>query len=411
MNQISEENEMLIEEKTDDFRSSAVFHDQFRESLTLVNEQIRELCENKANERIQVWINGERSERHFLLVKKNPIKIGESVEQWTHRVFGDEKFGMIFNDIHKFSLNLCRSLLTFLKPIIEKSGVPSGGYDTALFVGNYGMTPLGIHKDLNGGKVLTFHFGPGKKSIYQWNDDSYEKLTGFKGNYKPESDEFLKTADQVYAFEAGDLFFMPENIWHIGTSYEFSMSLTFWFNHYDQQTLYKKNILKYLENVLQNKNELLHPYKIKPGEDLALNEDIFNLHQKKEHANLQTEKLFKILYRDYQFEMMSNGGFMSPPDLLDQNEKELLITKRVRGVQPFQIFYRSEKELLKLYVRGRQIEIPYSDAVVIAIDKLNSYEVYELSELLLPMTETWDDDVAIHVLNLIYNHNGIEIID
>lgn len=186
------------------------------------------------------------------------------------------------------------------------------------------------------------------------------------------------------------------------------MSLTFWFNHYDQETLYRNIILKFLNKSLVKGKELLSPYKMNPGESLEVDPNIFNLQMKEGFQALKTDELFKVLYRDYQLEMLSNGGFMSPPELRKTEAVSITTTDQVIGVAPFKIYHRPEDENIILYVRGRQIELPIHEALPQVLEQLNTHKAHKVTELIKPLTNEWEEDVCLYVLTLIWANNGLE---
>lgn len=401
---------------TDSLQKSCVipgfFEAEVQEYLTYCHEILKMVGDGNdesKNKPLQVWIDNVKNESFRDIVHSNPPLDSESIEAWTQRIFGSLKFGMIVNDIQNYSTGFCQKILDIVSPFLASNGIPAGGFDMALFIGNYGFTPLGIHKDLNGGKVVTFHFGPGPKTMYLWDNDTYKHHTGNKPNHQlTKSDTILDHASHVYTFAAGDLFFMPENIWHVGKSDEFSISLTFWLNHYDQETIID-NLMKYVKKrLLKEQHKVLPSFNSAPGMLLEPDNQVFAMTIQEEYRSASFEQFFQLLYRDYQYEMLSNGGFMTPP--VKKQPIKIEASSIVAGIKPFKIYYKiKDSENIILYVRGHQVELPNQDAFPAFIEKINSGSTYKAEELISPLVEEWDDEVAYHVLGLIYQHQGIHI--
>ena len=156
----------------------------------------------------RVWIGQHQSAEYWNKVRENPPEDHENLQHWASRVFGNLKFGIIATNVELYSTDLNDKILERLAPIIHETKIPSGGFEIALFLGNYGWTPIGVHKDFNGAKVVHFHLGPGNKSIYQWDDEVYSKLTEDQPNFTNPS-EILSGATE-FNFKAGDVYFMNE---------------------------------------------------------------------------------------------------------------------------------------------------------------------------------------------------------
>ena len=108
---------------------------------------------------------------------QNPPKENEDIIDYCKRIF-DKRFGIIMNNNEAFSEQLATRVLKMMSPLFEIAGIPPLGNEITVFIGNYRWTPLGIHKDHTGENVLHFHLGPGRKQMYIWEDETYEKIVG-----------------------------------------------------------------------------------------------------------------------------------------------------------------------------------------------------------------------------------------
>ncbi|RBJ70723.1 hypothetical protein C3L29_036380, partial [Pseudomonas sp. MWU12-2534b] len=108
---------------------------------------------HKAKYGYRLWLDGlkvDELDEHFAL---HPLP-HENVEDWVGRAFGERKFGIILNRGEKFSPGLSQAIAHILEPALKTIGMPTEGILFTVFIGNYDMTPLGIHKDSPGKSVI-----------------------------------------------------------------------------------------------------------------------------------------------------------------------------------------------------------------------------------------------------------------
>jgi hypothetical protein len=240
--------------------------------------------------------------------------------------------------------------------------------------------------------------------MYQWEDDVYEKLTNSEKNYQ--SAERIVDHATKFEFKAGDLYFMDESKWHIGYSAELSIGLAFWFNHFDRNELMGRLNTYIKDKLLVEKTKRLDAFldnKDKTGKiDFPLN----TTNPYKHHI----EKFYQGLYEDYQLEMLSNGGFYQPAAKLPERD-DIRLTHSTKIHHPFKIHYRVQSdEMMTLFIRAHQVQIPNHPDLPHLIDKLNSGEIFGIHTLTESLLEDWSDDVVLYIINLMYTHDAIEIL-
>lgn len=393
---------------SENMTKTCVIPDFITEDLSFYRSQLmkvmQNVCDKDKHATFRVWIGAEESKAYHQKVVETPPLGGEDITQWSERVYGDKKFGMIINNIESFAPALNRKILEVLGPVISQTQVPAGGFDMALFVGNYGWTPIGIHKDLNGGRVLHFHFGPGPKVIYQWEDAAHDEL--HVNDPKREHVENWIPKAKAYHFKAGDLYFMNEEMWHIGYSEELSVGLTFWFNNYDRKELFKR-LNVYLRDKLLENNQVRLPAFSTASHDMSRID--FPINSSNPYKG-EMEKFFQYLYEDYKLEMLSNGGFYTPPT--KQNTKELTLDTRVQCALPYQVCYKQQSdELIDLFIRGYKLSVFSDPALPSVLDEINNGKSAMIGEIAAPLLEGWDESVVIYIFSLLYVHGGIELVN
>jgi hypothetical protein len=141
----------------------------------------------------------------------------------THQLKG-RRFGVLLNNLQTYHWNHWLQIKSFLSGFYQALGVPLGGVDSTLFMGNYQYTPFGVHKD----DLHIFNFViQGQKVMSLW---PYEKLAHREElpkddpkliehdalihlRDKADEDQLLAQADFLEA-SPGDVLFWPASYWH-----------------------------------------------------------------------------------------------------------------------------------------------------------------------------------------------------
>jgi len=143
-----------------------------------------------------------------------PLDKSSSFEDWYSRIFTQERSGLILNGSERWALSASQKLARWLQPKLAASDPLRRCLEIVLFVGDYGFTPFGIHRDEPGASVIHFNLGPHAKDIYVF-----------------ENDAALQTAPTIrdatrYRIAAGDGFVLPANYAHIGDAASFSVDIS-----------------------------------------------------------------------------------------------------------------------------------------------------------------------------------------
>ena len=139
-----------------------------------------------------------------------PFEEEESLEKWTGKVFKNNKFGMVLNYLELLNGEFTETLAKDVEPLFSLAGLPLGGISFLTFIGNYGFTPFGIHKDSTGEDGILFHLGPGIKKFYTWDDPKYNSLMHHTKVFH-DVESMLPEAT-CYLLNPGDALFIPHNV-------------------------------------------------------------------------------------------------------------------------------------------------------------------------------------------------------
>jgi hypothetical protein len=142
-----------------------------------------------------------------------PAAADGSLQGWATRVARlteGRRFGLVVDQFEGCDEPLWWRLREFLHGLYAFTGVPGEYVKAALFLGNYGTTPFGLHR----GRSSNFMFVvEGKKRIRAWPDEFFrgkEDLTN-RLDYQRYLAESI-----VLDAEPGDVIYWPSSYWHIG---------------------------------------------------------------------------------------------------------------------------------------------------------------------------------------------------
>jgi len=345
---------------------------------------INTVCNLKTDEfGFRIWFEGKlASDKEKKFIYNNPIKENETIENWSKRIFKNKKFGIILNAAEVLNYKLTQKIALKIKPLLVGNGMPLRGFNITLFIGNYGFTPLGIHKDPPGESVIHFHLGPAKKTIYQWHTEELEQTIKNKGfSFKDNVHELLPLAT-TYTFNESDLYFMPSKKYHIGQTKEFSIGIALWSNKNFKEEL-SKEIMRNVENEYIIKSEKINHQKINTLQEMKEIESYFKAH--KYQNNLTFKALCKETYRDSRYSLFSNCGF--PKVSLSIKKKRVLFNIEDFFILelPFKIEYynsTSQKENLIVFVRGNKIILKKNRLIIDIINLINLGQVVPVKKIL-----------------------------
>ncbi len=404
-------------ETTENMSKTSVFKNRINKQETslmrsLVLEVLAEIGKLRTVQYgYRVYVDDKQlSFNEILPILDTPPMAEETIEEWSKRVFGEKKFGMIINVGEKFNLALSKLIALKVQPLLEKVGMPREGINFTLFIGNYDNTPLGIHQDAPGENVIHFHLGPQGKTMYTWDKSEYEQLVGEKRSNNKDVDTYIPYATE-FSFKEGDLYFMPQGEYHVGKNEGLSMALTFWFYNHSKVKFADK-----LNNVVMNQflvksDDLLKPDN-NPLNDVSGVESTLELLNIPEHLeNLTLKELMKEAYKDLRYSIHSNAGYRTSPF---SKEEDILfdIDDFIEIEKPYKILYKESinKEKLHVFVRGIKIELNNFDCIKSFINTINIGKPLKVGDLLTKLDKEWDPEIGLYILSEIYKNHGIALV-
>jgi len=305
---------------------------------------------------LKVFVNHERNPEFNEWLGQKPPQKGQDPEAWGNDVFKGERFGIILNNLEAYSEELLRVMASNAQGLLELKGMPLNGLALLFFMGNYGFTPFGIHKENTGEEGFLMHFGPGDKTFYTWKKEEYLEMASGQVTH-PMERRFLEKAKK-YHMEPGDAFFVPSDVFHVAETNDFSFSM----------------VLDYLNpSVNAFKQKLLDRIQIDPGVNDEIMEPLLpGENYSKVQPQISLDSNLEFTYLKHVYTLMSNGGFEKnvKPGI---GEGVNFMNSPFAIKQPFKLCYRKIGEnTCEVFSRGHSIVVPFSQELASWIDDMNS---------------------------------------
>lgn len=296
-------------------------------------------------------------------------------EAWAHKIFGDDKFGMILNSLEIYSNTFSEKAATIIKPLIDNAGIPLGGISFLFFMGNYGFTPFGVHKEATGEEGILFHLGPGKKQFYTWDDPELNKIEHNTEVFH-DFDTMMKDAT-CYELHPGDAMFIPHQVYHIANSSEFSLSVVMDYINPPEHILMNELFEISKKDMLSN-NRYCSPVK---------NDDNYNSH------TLDETFLNQKIDRAFQFKihaLKSNGGLVNP-SLSNKRNSIPNGNFAIKGKQAFPIqILDIDPENCIVFARGHHFKVRKNTQLSSVIEQLNDQKVLSFVKAQELLLDEWE---------------------
>lgn len=245
--------------------------------------------------------------------------------------------------------------------------------------------------------------------MYTWSKQHYEELE--KTHNHKDIGKFLPHAE-IFSFEEGDLYFMPQGVYHIGEQESLSTALTFWFYNHAKNRVVEKLHTILLEQYLIENNELLSPDK-NPLDDYSRIEDILSTYQIPGYMEgLPMKEAIREAYKDLRNSISSNAGYRTSP-FPNKDDIEFTSTDRIMAEYPYKIRYREslDGESLYIYARGMKIAFKNFDCIKKMINVINDGHTLTVGEIMGLLDAGWEPEVGHYILSLFHKYHAIRLVE
>lgn len=344
---------------------------------------------------LKTYINNELRNDLIEKMVANPPCLEHSFEDWSQQIFGNQKFGMILIGLEEYSNSFAEKAATIVRPLLENAGLPLDGLSFLFFMGNYGFTPFGVHKESTGEDGILFHLGPENKEFYTWDDPKYNSIEHNSEVFHNVSE--MLTEGKVFELEPGDAMVIPHYVYHIGNTPKFSLSFVLDYVNPPKDRFENELLKETAEEVLLNHVEYEKPIKLNAPQSVL--NDVLDLHsiQKKMEITLAR----KILG------LKSNGGIRRISNKTRARIPSMEAFS-IKGKEIFPIYLdiQDTKETL-IFARGHRIVLKNHPMLPQLIGQLNKVEYITLTSIRQLMEPIWD---LVEVYGLIQKLLSVEAI-
>lgn len=344
---------------------------------------------------LKTYINNELRNDIIDTMVANPPSLEHSFEHWSHQIFGDQKFGMILIGLEEYSNSFAEKAATIVRPLLEQAGMPLDGLSFLFFMGNYGFTPFGVHKESTGEDGILFHLGPENKEFYTWDDPKYNSIEHNSEVFHNVSE--MLTEGKRYDLEPGDAMVIPHYVYHIGNTPNFSLSFVLDYVNPPKDRFENELIAITAKEALVNHVEYEKP--IKWNAPVSPLQDVLDFHSVQNKMEIAWTR--KILG------LKSNGGIRR----ISNNTHAIMPTMgafSIKGKEIFPIYLdvQDTKEIL-IFARGHRIASDNHPMLPQLIGQLNKGDSITFTSIKQLMVPIWD---LIKVYGLIQDLLSVEAI-
>ncbi|NNF33687.1 MAG: RNA methylase [Saprospiraceae bacterium] len=323
----------------------------------------------------------------------------ESIEEWGMRIFGHDRYGVVFNSLETYDNTLAEIMCSVVSPLIKKAGLPLGGISFLFFMGNYGFTPFGIHKEAKGEEGFLFHLGPGEKVFFSWDIEELNMIEHNTQVFHEELEEMLPSSKE-HVLEAGSVMFIPHQVYHIANTKDFSLSIVMDYINPSKDNLekelakeinnqdYSQNVIStYLDPVQESDTEITTAYPL-------------------DAKSIMTK--FRNSFDKRVLRLKSNSGLINSS--IKNNRKQLPNGEfKLRGKKVFPIYIKElDEQSIIIFARGNEIIKKPNSNLKLVISELNGGNVLPFNSMKEYLMPQWD---LVEVYGLVSDLIVIEAIE
>ena len=322
---------------------------------------------------LKTYVNQELNLGIATKMAENPPKSNQDIGDWCKEIFGDDKFGMVLNTLEGYSNTFAELAAKLVSPLLKEAGLPLEGLSFLFFMGNYGFTPFGIHKESKGEEGVLFHLGPGKKTFYTWDTPEYNAIEHYTEAFR-NIDEMLPLA-KANELKSGDAMFIPHQVFHIANSSEFSLSFVMDYinpptDRFENDLLQEaSNEGLYLNTDYQPPLQSEFPYKINRAGllekiDIAYKRRLLTL---RSNAGILRKSLV-------------NGGLHMPNGIFSVKGKPIF---------PVLMDKQADNQVI-VFARGHRFIKPSNPNLQYVVDVLNGGDILSIDQISSHLEPKWD---------------------
>jgi hypothetical protein len=351
-----------------------------------------------AEPRIRAYVGGRHCDRLAALVRREPPRLQEPIEEWLARLSGEASAGLVINEAERWSDAVARRVARFVQPVLRRFWSPQIAVEVALFVGDYGYTPFGAHRDDDRHRSLHFHVGPCPKRFIVWDMAAYQALTGQSSNHLDPG--AIASHGTPYEVASGDVFLLPPHNFHVGQTLGFSMDAAIILSKVTKKQALREAGEQALARLIAAEDD-------RSSSDFdAEPADYQTAHVAPETSlhGWMAEAVEELsLLRD------SNAGLRFPGFVRHPVEADALTRAAVQLASPFRLHTRTRGASMTVYARHHRIQLRRSSAVSEMISLLDSGRAFRVADLARRFEQHLGGDAVIGLVSRLLEIGAVTV--
>jgi len=290
------------------------------------------------------------------------------------------RFCLVLNKLDRFHEILPKGVTNlFDKAKSYFDSYPS--FQIILFLGNYGFTPFGFHRDGELEVAVHFNLGPCEKEMYTLDAETFVKLTGAKETCK-DLNKVVPHAEK-HIIPPNSAFILPTKYYHIGNTEKLSLDIVLLVSRFSFKEVLFHSMESKIEEIIRASNlmSIIHPNKyFYSCEDL---DEAYSIFSSNFESGGKYLKFTFYAYLDYIFSSYSNNNYQSLRALSIKTENQLNERSLIYLNKPFRLYaYINEDNKICLFARRRKVTFEYCEIILNLINVLNKSSNICITEFL-----------------------------
>ncbi len=395
-----------IIQKKKNLRTAQCYQNAFHHSLcdeSDINNVFSGMLQNKQRHKLlSLYVNDEKRDDikyNFTasLASMNKHNIYASISK-LHR----QRTGIFLRHAEQFDDQLTQKLACYLQPFLQKHGVPNGGLEMSLHIGNYGFTPSGINHNQNQGVSFQFHLGKHKKQMLLW--QATQLVENSVNNSPTLAIQRLRDSAATYDIQPYELFIMPAQHYHIDHNELFSSTLVITTKFYPTKVLFQK-FMSLMKQQFLLEDDVCFP-------DYLQHEELPELYKEQQNKCVR-RSLYSCLqqaYYDYYFKLQSNCGFNHVAPSRNMDNISITSSTKLFLHRPYQLkLLTPTTKQCVVYARNHKLTLPKNSALIEMIDGFNAGYCQSFHAWLQALRYEWDEDLCRQFVYKLYQIRAIDI--
>ena len=337
--------------------------------------------------RLRAYVAGRHCERLAARVRSESPGPREPLEDWLSRLSDGASAGLVINEAERWSDAVACRIARFVQPLLRTFCFPQVAVELALFIGDYGYTPFGAHRDPDHHRTLHFHVGPRPKRFIVWDTAVYEQLTGRASNYYDPGS--IAAHGTTYDVSSGDVFLLPPHNFHVGNTLGFSMDAAVILSKVTKTQALREAGDQALRRLIAAEDDRSSTtFEAEPADYLTA------------HVASETTMQAWLEQAVEEFSLLraSNAGLRFPGFVRGAVEAEALSRNAVQLTSPFRILTRTLGASLILYARHHRIQLRHAPALTDLVALLDSGQIFRVADLARRFEAHLDHDALIGLI-------------